>query len=59
MSDAPRTQSEPVDFAAFADGLMAAGDQLAEKLRAGEPSPWTTQILEEWAEAKDIRWMLP
>lgn len=46
------------DFAGFADGLMAAGDRLAEKLRDVDDSPWTQQILDEWAEAKNIAGLL-
>lgn len=53
---------EPFDFASFADRLMAAGDNLAEQLRnprSRPGSPWTQQILEEWAEAKDLAGWLP
>ncbi len=41
-------------FAGMADGLMAAGDRLAEKLRDIDDSPWTEQVLEEWQKAKTI-----
>ncbi len=46
------------DWAAVADGLMAAGDRLAEKLREIDASPWSEQILAEWVEAKRIEDML-
>lgn len=49
-------------WAGHVDALMAAGDQLAEQLRnprSRPDSPWTQQILEEWAEAKDIAAWLP
>lgn len=52
----------PFDFASFADGLMRAGDQLAEQLRnprSRPDSPWTVQVLDEWSEAKDIVSVLP
>jgi hypothetical protein len=38
---------------------MAAGDRLAEKLRELDDSPWTEQILAEWAQAKNIEAVLP
>lgn len=56
------THLTPDDWAAFADALMAAGDRLAEQLRnprSRPDAPWTQQILEEWAEAKDITERLP
>lgn len=47
------------DWASLVDRLMATGDRLAEKLRDIDGSPWTEQILEEWAEAKDVRDFIP
>jgi hypothetical protein len=42
------------EWAGFADGLMAAGDRLAEKLADVDDSDWTQQILEEWKDAQDL-----
>ncbi len=56
-SDGPRKLTAD-EWAGLADGLMAAGDRLAEKLWEVDDSPWTDQILEEWAEAKRIEDLL-
>lgn len=55
----PSSQSSEFDWPAFADRLMAAGEQLAVKLCDTDSSPWTEQILDEWQEAKDVRPYLP